>query len=319
MTPTPIYAFDVMAGGATRPVEDLGAPAGREVVYRWVHLDRSAEGVTAWIEAQADAVVASALAREDTRPRVAEHADGLILIMRGVNLNPNSDPEDMVSIRLWVSDRLVISTRMRRLMAVAEIADGFRAGQGPATASDFICALAQGLTARMEPVLDELVDEIDDLEERSVDQASGLRGQLAEVRRTTIALRRYLAPQRDVLARLSVEDIGPLRVPDVRVSLRETADQLTRLVEELDMVRDRSSILNDQMVDARAEEMNSAMLLLSVVAAVFLPLGFLTGLLGINVGGLPGANWPYAFALVCALCLGVAGGLIWWFRKKGWL
>lgn len=131
MTPTPIYAFDVMAGGATRPVEDLGAPAGREVVYRWVHLDRSAEGVTAWIEAQADAVVASALGREDTRPRVAEHADGLILIMRGVNLNPNSDPEDMVSIRLWVSDRLVISTRMRRLMAVAEIADGFRPGRDP--------------------------------------------------------------------------------------------------------------------------------------------------------------------------------------------
>ncbi|WP_440957907.1 zinc transporter ZntB [Oceanicaulis sp. LC35] len=319
MTPTPIHAFDILQDGAARPVTDLGTAKGPDVVYRWVHLEREAEGVSDWIEAQADAVVASALIREDTRPRLADHRDGAIVIMRGVNLNPNSDPEDMVSIRLWVTDTLVISTRMRRLMAVAEIAEGFRAGQGPATPSDLICALAQGLTARMEPVLDELVDEIDDLEERSVDQPSGLRGQLADVRRTTIALRRYLAPQRDVLARLSHEDIGPLRNPAVRVSLREVADQLTRLVEELDMVRDRSSILNDQIVDARAEEMNSAMLLLSVVAAVFLPLGFLTGLLGINVGGLPGANWPYAFAFVCVMCLGVAGGLIWWFRKKGWL
>ncbi len=319
MTLTPIHAFDVLEGGVSRPVTDLDAPAAPDVIYRWVHLDRSADGVSAWIEARADAVVANALSREDTRPRMAEHADGLILIMRGVNLNPNSDPEDMVSIRLWVTERLVISTRMRRLMAVAEIAERLKSGRGPATPSDLICALAQGLTARMEPVLDELVDEIDDLEERSVDQPSGLRGQLAEVRRATIALRRYLAPQRDVLARLSVEETGPLRQAQVRVSLREVADQLTRLVEELDMVRDRSSILNDQMVDARAEEMNSAMLLLSVVAAVFLPLGFLTGLLGINVGGLPGANWPYAFALVCALCLGVAVALILWFRKKGWL
>jgi len=319
MIPTPIYAFDVLAGGVTRPVEDLGAPAGSDVIYRWVHLERGPTEVSAWIESQADAVVANALNREDTRPRLTDHGQGAILIMRGVNLNPNSDPEDMVSVRLWVTDRLVISTRMRRLMAVAEIAEGFKTGHGPATPSDFICALAQGLTARMEPVLDELVDEIDDLEERSVDQPSGLRGQLAEVRRTTIALRRYLAPQRDILSRASFEDIGPLRHPHVRVTLREVADQLTRLVEELDMVRDRSSILNDQMVDARAEEMNSAMLLLSVVAAIFLPLGFLTGLLGINVGGLPGANWPYAFAFVCVLCLGVAGGLVLWFRKKGWL
>lgn len=319
MTPTPIHAFDMLDGGMARPVEDVSSPLSEDVVYRWVHLDRSAQGVHAWIEAQSDAVVANALSREDTRPRVAEHANGLILIMRGVNLNPNSDPEDMVSIRLWLTDRLVISTRMRRLMAVAEIVERFEAGQGPAQPSDFICALAQGLTARMEPVLDELVDEIDDLEERSVDQASGLRSQLADVRRATIALRRYLAPQRDVLARLSVEEGGPLTLPHVRISLREVADQLTRLVEELDMIRERSSILNDQMVDARAEEMNSAMLLLSVVAAVFLPLGFLTGLLGINVGGLPGANWPYAFALVCVLCLGVAGGLVVWFRKKGWL
>ena len=319
MTPKPIYAFDVLEDGAARPVADLGAEPGADVAYRWVHLERNAPGVSAWIEAQADAVVATALNREDTRPRLTDHADGAILIMRGVNLNPNSDPEDMVSIRLWMTDRLVISTRIRRLMAVAEIAEGFNAGQGPATPSDFICALAQGLTARMEPVLDELVDEIDDLEERSVDQAAGLRAQLADVRRTTIVLRRYLAPQRDILARLSHEDIGPMHHPKARISLRETADQLTRLVEELDMVRERSSILNDQMVDARAEEMNSAMLLLSVVAAVFLPLGFLTGLLGINVGGLPGANWPYAFALVCGLCLAVAGGLVWWFRKKGWL
>ena len=319
MTPTPIHAFDVLEGGVARPVEDVSSPLSEDVAYRWVHLDRSAEGVHAWIEAQSDAVVAHALNREDTRPRVAEHANGLILIMRGVNLNPDSDPEDMVSIRLWLTDRLVISTRMRRLMAVAEIVERFKAGQGPARPSDFICALAQGLTARMEPVLDELVDEIDDLEERSVDQASGLRSQLADVRRATIALRRYLAPQRDVLARLSVEEGGPLTLPHVRISLREVADQLTRLVEELDMIRERSSILNDQMVDARAEEMNSAMLLLSVVAAVFLPLGFLTGLLGINVGGLPGENWPYAFALVCMLCLGVAGGLVVWFRKKGWL
>lgn len=318
IAPTPIYAYEVSDSGAAVAVSDLDT-ASPQRGYRWVHLDLSDPAAFAWISEHADPVVAGALMRADTRPRMAEHADGLILIMRGVNLNPNSDPEDMVSLRLWVTDRLVITTRMRRLMAVSEIADQMAQGSGPATPADLVCALSQGLTVRMEPVLEALVDEIDDLEERSVDRASRLRGELADIRRSTIALRRYLAPQRDILARLSLEDVGPLHHPHVRVILRETADRIARLVEELDMVRERSSILNDQMVDARAEEMNAAMLLLSVVAAVFLPLGFLTGLLGINVGGLPGASWPYAFSLVCAACLGLAGGLIWWFRRKGWL
>ncbi|MBL4538261.1 MAG: zinc transporter ZntB [Oceanicaulis sp.] len=316
--PKPIHAYDVSEAGAASVISDLNT-ALSEGGYRWVHLDLSDPNAFDWISEQADPVVADALMRADTRPRMAEHADGLILIMRGVNLNPNSDPEDMVSLRLWVTDRLVITTRLRRLMAVSEMAEQMARGSAPATPADLVCALSQGLTARMEPVLEALVDEIDDLEERSVDRASRLRGELAEIRRTTITLRRYLAPQRDILARLSLEDAGPLHHPHVRVTLRETADRLARLVEELDMIRERSSILNDQMVDARAEEMNAAMLLLSVVAAVFLPLGFLTGLLGINVGGLPGAHWPYAFALVCASCLGLAGGLVWWFRRKGWL
>lgn len=318
IAPKPIHAYDVSDVGVAKAVTDLGTspPAGG---YRWVHLDLTDPDASAWITQNADPVVADALMRTDTRPRMAEHADGLILIMRGVNLNPNSDPEDMVSLRFWLTDRFVITTRLRRLMAVTEIADQMAQGSGPATPADLVCALSQGLTVRMEPVLDALVDLIDDLEERSVDRASRLRGELADLRRTTIALRRYLAPQRDILARLSLEDAGPLQHPHVRVMLRETADRLARLVEELDMIRERSSILNDQMVDARAEEMNAAMLLLSVVAAVFLPLGFLTGLLGINVGGLPGAHWPYAFALVCASCLGLAGGLVWWFRRKGWL
>jgi zinc transporter len=101
--------------------------------------------------------------------------------------------------------------------------------------------------------------------------------------------------------------------------LRETGDQVIRLVEELDAARERSAILNDQLTDKRAEEMNATMLLLSVVAAIFLPLGFLTGLLGVNVGGMPGATWSAAFWLVCGLCLGIAGGLVWIFKRRGWI
>jgi zinc transporter len=316
--PVPIHAFDFAPDGSASPCSDIDAPLLEERAYRWVHLDLAAPGVADWITSKTDALVADALTRQDTRPRAAFEEDGLILILRGVNLNPEADPEDMVSLRLWVSERLVISTRIRKLMAVASLAETINQGRGPASPGALVTALASGLTQRMAPVMAALADQAADLEERSVDRSTGLRGELAELRRMTIALRRYVAPQREALARLYQEP-HPLFDADARSSFRETADQITRLVEELDAVRDRSAILNDQLADARAEEMNRAMLLLSVVAAIFLPLGFLTGLLGINVGGLPGASWPLAFAVVCLVCAGLAGGLILVFRRKGWL
>lgn len=317
--PACVHAFDVNADGRAAVVSDIDSPLSTDAVYRWVHFDLATPGVADWIAGRADRIVADALTREDTRPRAAMHDDGMILILRGVNLNPEADPEDMVSLRVWVCEGLVISTRIRRLVAVAGLGEALAAGQaGPASPGLLVAALVAGLTQRMAPVVAGLSDTAADLEGRSVDQTSGLRGELAELRRTTIALRRYVAPQREALARLYQEP-HPLLEADVRSLLRETSDQITRLVEELDTVRDRSAILNDQLVDARAEEMNQAMLLLSVVAAVFLPLGFVTGLLGINVGGMPGAAWPYAFAVVCMLCAGLAGVLMVVFRRKGWL
>ncbi len=71
------------------------------------------------------------------------------------------------------------------------------------------------------------------------------------------------------------------------------------------------------VMDLRSEAMNRQMLLLSVVSAIFLPLGFITGLLGINVGGMPGAASPLAFWIVAVLLVALAGVLLWLFRRLG--
>jgi zinc transporter len=89
------------------------------------------------------------------------------------------------------------------------------------------------------------------------------------------------------------------------------------MAEELEAIRDRAQIVQDQIMDRRAETMNSQMLLLSIVAAIFLPLGLLTGLLGVNVGGIPLANSSWGFAIVCAILIVVSIGQIWLFKRLG--
>jgi zinc transporter len=138
------------------------------------------------------------------------------------------------------------------------------------------------------------------------------------LRRKTASIRRYLAPQRDALDRLYRQP-GDLFSQSEAQSLREEADRITRYLEDLDLARERAMVLQEELLGRMAHEQNSRMYLLSVVAAVFLPLSFLTGLLGMNVAGLPGTENPQAFALSAIAMIGLGIGLVVYFRWKRWI
>jgi len=315
------FALEVDEGGRGRPLdpEEADRPAGPGAAYRWLHVDMNDPAAAGWLAGRVGEVIARTLTLGETRPRFERHGDhGVLLILRGVNLNPNADPDDMVSIRIFATPDEIVSVRLRRLIAVVELKEALEGGDGPRDVGEFLVRLAAGLTRNMDGVIAELSDDIDALEDTSLDQASGVRDDLARARRTAIVLRRYIAPQRDALTRFQAEPAGLLG-EDQRGALRETLDQVTRIVEELDALRERASVIHDQLTDRRAEEMNRNMLVLSVVAAVFLPLGFLTGLLGVNIAGIPGADVPQAFAWFCALLAVIAVGLLALFRKLDWL
>lgn len=314
-----IYAYDVLKSGKALKLEvDNLPPFAKHVAYRWVHLNLENEAVYDWVKSQTDETVANALTVDDTRPRHIRHENASLLNLRGVNANPAADTEDMVSIRLWANERMIISARRQKAMAVINLHEQIEAGHAPLSVGGFLITLAEGLTERIMPVINGLVDELDAIEETSLDGVTGLRGRLAELRRTTIMLRRYISPQREGLLRLSADSAG-LFVDGQKTALRETVDRITRLMEDMDAIRERCGVMNDQLADARAEEMNRNMMILSVVAAIFLPLGFLTGLLGVNVGGIPGANSPFGFAALCLVMLIIGGCITLFFRKLKWL
>ena len=101
--------------------------------------------------------------------------------------------------------------------------------------------------------------------------------------------------------------------------IREIAERTTRFVEDIDSARDRAAIAHEELNNRLSEQMNKAMYTLSIVAAIFLPLGLLTGLLGINVGGIPGTESHWAFGIVSFVLVGIAAVLIWIFKRMKWL
>ncbi len=237
--------------GTEGAVEPLGwvdlKPAAERPGRVWIRLDRSAEKAGKWLQDKnlLDDHVANALLSTETRRRCEVTAKGTLLLLRGVNLNPEPQPEDMVSLPVWIEANRIITARRRAIL-----------------------------------------------------------------------LRRYVAPKREALSQFASAR-KPLLDDFQRSRLRDVSDRATRLIEELDASRERAAVIQDEVSTWLAEQMNTVMQRLSTVATIFLPLSLFTGLLGINAGGMPGAESPWAFWIVCGLLAVMTVLTIWIINRLG--
>lgn len=286
----------------------------------WVHLEYTSEKSIRWLRQKSDLdpVVIDALLADETRPRCSLMGGGLLVNLRGVNTNPNSDPEDMVSIRLFCDGLRFISTRKRPLLSIQDIITRLDEGTGPKNPGELLAMLAHRLTDRMSEIVSELDDAVDKVEEQIIDTTGvSQRSQLVGLRREIIMLRRYLSPQREALSRLLSETAPWLGERD-RLGIREAGDRVARYMEDLDSCKDRAAVAYEELASRIAEQMNSRMYVLSIVAALFLPLGFITGLFGINVGGIPFADEPKGFIEISLILVAIVIAQVVIFRFKKW-
>ena len=314
------YLLDGKGGGKAADWDTINSWEPSQGLL-WVHLDSKVPKAQNWLKKKSGLshLTCESLLDQGTRPRNILTDEGILLILRGVNCNPGEDPEDMVAIRMLFSEHRIITVRYRRVMAVKDIDIAIGNNKGPSTPADFLVMVTDRIADRLGDIIAELDDNVDELQDAVLTaETHKLRPKLADLRRKTISLRRYIAPQRDVLFRLIQERSSLIDDVD-RAHLREVAERTARFVEDLDSARDRAAITQEELNSKLSEQMNRAMFILSIVAAMFLPLGFLTGLLGINVGGIPGAENKWAFALVTVSLIAIAAGLLYWFKKIKWL
>ncbi|ALG90182.1 MULTISPECIES: zinc transporter ZntB [Actibacterium] len=317
---SPLAAFDIAEDGRASPVaEDWPAAAPRAGArWRWLHLDVTNPAMAGWAAEHLPEVGAAALSQPETRPRCDALGAGLILNLRGVNMNPGQESDDMVSLRMWVGEALIVSARVRKVFAVDALRQAALAGHAPPTPDAFLLRLTEGLTDRIEAVSLALEDATDTLEEEIFDHDRFDADALAPTRRKVIRLRRYIGPQREALNRLAQSPL-PLIGPEMRPMLAETANRATRAVEELDAVSARLAALQEHVNAELSARMGRNGYVLSVVAAIFLPLGFFTGLFGVNLAGIPGTAAPHAFAVLTVMLSALGLGLFALFRWRKWL
>lgn len=316
------YALDGAEPGRKLEQEEEIVAQLEADALAWVHLQADHELTAGWMAQHltfVEPTTRRALVAKVTRPRAFALEDGLMVILRGVNTNAGQEPEDMVSLRLFLNPSRIISLAVRPLGSVNELRDQIAAGKGPQSAGGFLVALVEQLGRRIDAQVLDLSERVDDLEEAVIRAPSpGQRALVVDYRQEVIDLRRFLVPQREAVGWLAQVGHAVLGKADRR-RLAEAHDRLVRVVEELEAMRDALVVLRDEIEAMVQEKLNRNLYLLSILSAIFLPLGFLTGLMGINLAGMPGAEAPWAFWTFTGLLALVAVVQFWILWKMKWI
>ena len=309
----------VVHGGQAKKVTLREALRDGGADLSWTHLTTTDERAKAWLggEAKLGPFVLESLTAAETRPRCDAVGEGAVINLRGRSPEALASSDPLASIRMYAQGGHVFSVTRKPLNAIDPVRKQIEAGD-ILDPGDLIAAISQAITEELDPVVAELGDSLDDCEEQIASkQVFELRRSVNHARTQAIGYRRFLNPQRAALERLAALPGEWLREDD-RLHLNAAADRAARMAEELESIRERAALMHEALTDLRAEQIDQRSLVIAVVAMVFLPLTFLTGLLGMNVEGIPFAHAPWAFWGVVAVCVAMAAGIAAFFLRRHW-
>lgn len=272
-----------------------------------------------WMKGELGDFHADLLSAPSTRARCTVVGDKALVVIRVAR--PGAEPDDMgrqLMSLLIEKGRVTIASELN-VVDFLGIPKWESSHHAPVSPADLVARLGLRAADRMEPLVEMLGDRLDSIEESLIiEDMSKAQSRLSHLRRTMINFRRMVWPLRDTLNTLEIEDLSFFSARD-RLRLREASARSARLGDELQAMSERAVLVHEQIIDARAEQMNRTMLILAAVTVVFMPLTLITGALGMNVSGIPMASDPDAFWYVCSGLLVLAIGIVVWMRKRRWL
>ncbi len=271
----------------------------------WMHLMRTEDSaLISKLDINENEI--ESLVAEVTRPSFWQVNDKeFVLFLRAVNLNPNSQPEDMVSLRIFCDGERLISVMNRPVQAAQEVKTLIENQGEDWSIVDVFLALIRNVLTKIEKHVKHLMEKVNQLEELEDQDSEIPFYEVHDLRRAVSRLSRFIVPQLDSIKKLSASEYSWLS-ESAQQEIREFLNKMNYLNEEITLIKERSEILNNELSNNISNRANKNLYLISIISVIFLPLSFITGLLGINVGGIPGANAENGFLIVSGIILVMA-------------
>jgi zinc transporter len=268
----------------------------------WVDVDASDDAGARWLmnESGLGDEVTSRLLHPGRSTRRENLDQGLFVSLCGIHPAGDGSGEDAIAVGLLLEDDRVVSVRFQTIEAIEDVRRRVRAGTGPRTPLEFLAMAVVGVRRRLEALVTRISEDVAELEDSVLgDSVQPDIEALSGLRREIFRVRRYLGSF-DALLKLIVSDPTLAVNPDERRALDGASEFLSRYVSALEDCRERTMLLHDLLESRASHTMARATYNLTIVATVFLPLTFVTGLLGMNVAGIPESHAPWGFWIVVA-------------------
>ncbi len=261
------------------------------------------------------------------RPKVERFEDHYFIVSEMIyKESPTRIAVEQLS--LFLGDNYVLTLQEESGHDVFDhVRNRLRSGRGyaPQMKADYLAyALLDATVDHFYPVLEELGDSIEEIEDELLDKPTraSLR-KLYEAKRLLLQLRRAIWPQREIFNTLIRDDTG-LVCKETQVFLRDCYDHTTQIMDILESFRDLAAGMMDVYLSSLGFRTNEIIRVLTVISSVFIPLTFIAGVYGMNFDtkypwNMPELEWPFGYLFCLALMLAVAIGMLAFFRRKHWL
>lgn len=168
-------------------------------------------------------------------------------------------------------------------------------------------------------ILEKLGEKIEDLEFEVIDDPNPKTLQIIhDLRREIIDIRRSIWPLREVISWLLREETRLIR-KTTNIFLRDLYDHTIQVIDTVETFRDIISSMFDIYMSSVSNKMNEVMKVLTIFAAIFIPLTFIAGVYGMNFEYMPELGWKYSYPLIWLVIIFVTVLMLVYFKKKKWL
>ena len=260
------------------------------------------------------AALREVLQEHDENRHVESTDGGLLLVISDFTYEDESDPSEVAALWCYAGRHLLITARLHALKSADELRQRMRTGINAASGIELAAQLLDIRTARIKQLASNMTRQLDDIEDEIL--AGNIRQQRAQLgrsRRLCARLRREFAPERADLGRVLHRAAQPLAEAD-RGVLESSVESLAFAIEEIAEIYERAKLLQEELASRLAENTGRNLYVLSLLTAVLLPMTLITGVYGMNVAHLPGANSFWLVLLLILASGGVTLALLFWRR-----
>jgi magnesium transporter len=254
-------------------------------------------------------------------PKIDDFGDYLFIIVHGINYAAESEIVETAEMAIFLGPNFMVSNHNFPMYSVEAVRRGVEDnGRLLKRGVNFLAhALIDNLIDNISPTVDRMAELSEEIEEEAIrgPQQATLEA-ILKLKRSTLRIHRIMAPQREVLNRLSRGEFSLIK-REAQIFYRDIYDHLVR-IEDLNLsIRDSADNALANYLSSLANRQNETMKVLSMVATIFLPLTLLAGIYGMNFEYMPELKWHWGYFVVLGVIAAVIIGAIWWFWARNWI